>query len=169
VFRASGLPLRARAGAIPTGHLVSNQSGEALRTDANLVNPWGLVPGPTGVFWVANEGTGTSTLYNPDGTIVPLVVTIPGGNPTGVVLTSASDSSFRISVADSTTRDADLRRRGTARRPAAERDLLLEAAPEWWIFRVELRSQAATREPRRTPPWSGTTAAKARKGVTKNA
>lgn len=84
--------------------LVSDISGRALNTDSHLQNPWGLVPGPTGVFWSSNNGTATSTLYDPDGTIRPLVVSIPGGAPTGVVLAAASDSSFRIPSADSTAR-----------------------------------------------------------------
>jgi uncharacterized protein (TIGR03118 family) len=77
-------------------NLVSDISGEALRTDANLSNPWGLVPGASGVFWTSNNGSGTSSLFDPDGTIRPLVVTIPGGGPTGIVATAASDSSFGI-------------------------------------------------------------------------
>src|SRR6188474_316195 len=84
--------------------LVSDISGRAQRTDPNLVNPWGIVPGPTGVFWVSDEATGVSTLYQPDGTIVPLVVTIPGGGPTGIVVTSAQDSIFEIPSADTVAR-----------------------------------------------------------------
>src|SRR5262245_57134130 len=61
--------------------LVSDLSGRALNTDSHLQNPWGLVPGPTGVFWVSNNKTSTSTLYDPDGTAHSLVVNIPGGAP----------------------------------------------------------------------------------------
>ena len=85
-------------------NLVSDVSGLALHTDSHLVNPWGLVPGPSGVFWTSNNGTGTSTLDQPDGTPLSLVVTIPGGGNTGVVLAAASDSSFRIPSGDSTAR-----------------------------------------------------------------
>ena len=56
-------------------NLVSDIPGLAELTDANLVNPWGLTLGNE--FWVSNAGTGTSTLYDLDGTPVPLVVTIP--------------------------------------------------------------------------------------------
>ena len=87
-------------------NLVSDISGEALRTDANLVNPWGLAPSAGGVFWTANQGTGTSTLYDPDGTIRSLVVTIPGGNPTGTVATAATDSAFDIPNGATTARAA---------------------------------------------------------------
>ncbi len=85
-------------------NLVSDVAGQALRVDPNLVNPWGIVPGASGVFWVSNNGTGTSTLYDPDGTPRPLVVTIPDGENTGVVAPAASDSAFRIPSADTTAR-----------------------------------------------------------------
>ena len=94
----------ARAQEFRQTNLVSDVSGLALHTDTHLANPWGLVPGPTGVFWTSNNGTGTSALYQPDGTALSLVVTIPGGGNTGVVLASASDSSFRIPSADTTAR-----------------------------------------------------------------
>src|SRR5687767_7535062 len=82
--------------------LVSDISGRAERTDPNLRNPWGIVPGPTGVFWVANQLTGTSTLYQPDGTIVPLVVEIPGGDPTGIALANTTNLRFEFPSADTT-------------------------------------------------------------------
>lgn len=68
-------------------NLASDQPGVAIRTDPNLVNPWGIALSPGNPFWVANNGTGTSTLYQPSGEIfpaaaAPLVVTIPA--PTGV-------------------------------------------------------------------------------------
>jgi uncharacterized protein (TIGR03118 family) len=73
----------------------------AARTDSNLVNPWGFAGSMGTAIWVANNGTGTATLYNNSGqlfpTASPLVVTIPppaGGMPpaapTGVVFNSTS-------------------------------------------------------------------------------
>lgn len=58
--------------------------------DSHLVNAWGLAYSGTGPFWVSDEGTGFSTVYDANGTIVPLVVTIPPastgkGKPTGIV------------------------------------------------------------------------------------
>jgi uncharacterized protein (TIGR03118 family) len=60
--------------------------------DPNLVNPWGIVPNPKGVWWVADNHSGLSTLYDQDGAIQSLVVNIPGANgepaggaPTGIV------------------------------------------------------------------------------------
>jgi uncharacterized protein (TIGR03118 family) len=68
--------------------------------DPNLVNPWGIAFSPTGAFWIANNNTGTSTLYSVDPTTdattaLSLVVTIapPAGgtgpaSPTGTVFNS---------------------------------------------------------------------------------
>ncbi len=76
--------------------------GVALNQDTNLVNPWGITAGPTTPFWVSDNGTGVSTLYNGSGNPFPvgspLVVTIPppsGGTPpaapTGVVFNGTPD------------------------------------------------------------------------------
>jgi len=74
--------------------LVSSVPDRAPVTDTNLRNPWGIAASATSPFWVSNEVTGTSTLYNGAGQPFPinspLVVTIPGedvgpGSPTGVV------------------------------------------------------------------------------------
>src|SRR6267378_2965463 len=61
-----------------------DRAGEARFPDAHLVNAWGLVSSATSPWWVANNGTLTSTLYDGNGVARPLVVTIPGP-PTGVV------------------------------------------------------------------------------------
>jgi uncharacterized protein (TIGR03118 family) len=60
--------------------------------DPNLVNAWGLSRGTGSYFWISDNGTGLSTLYDSTGAIGPLVVTIPppqGGTapsaPTGTV------------------------------------------------------------------------------------
>ena len=69
----------------------------ATHIDTNLVNPWGLGFGPTGILWVANNRTGTSTMYSATGAPQPLVVRIPsdstlaGGAPTGLVLNLTTD------------------------------------------------------------------------------
>ena len=58
-------------------NLVSNLPGFAAVTDTNLVNPWGLAFTATSPFWIADAGTGLSTLYNGAGAVQSLVVTIP--------------------------------------------------------------------------------------------
>ena len=64
---------------------ISDQAGVGDIQDPNLVNGWGIVHGPTTPWWVANNGTNTSTLYNgTTGAPLPLVVKVPGA-PTGTV------------------------------------------------------------------------------------
>src|SRR5713226_10645807 len=79
-------------------NLVSDVPGLAPVTDANLVNPWGLIASGTSPWWVADNGTGVSTLYNGAGQKLALTVTIPtplGGTPpstpTGIVFNGSSD------------------------------------------------------------------------------
>jgi uncharacterized protein (TIGR03118 family) len=61
----------------------------AEHRDPNLVNAWGLAFNPFGVAWVADNGTGVSTLYDGNGQAAKLIVQIPGvkapGKPTGTV------------------------------------------------------------------------------------
>src|SRR5208282_3848991 len=66
-------------------NLVSNVAGVATTTDQNLSNPWGISFIGGDDFWIANNNTGTSTLYNAQGAADSLVVTIPGAanNPNG--------------------------------------------------------------------------------------
>ena len=39
-------------------NLISDIPGVALRTDKNLVNPWGIVASPGRTIWLADNGTG---------------------------------------------------------------------------------------------------------------
>jgi uncharacterized protein (TIGR03118 family) len=64
--------------------LVSDGYLAGTTVDPNLVNAWGLAASATGPWWIANESTDTSTLYDGTGGKRPLVVTVDGG-PTGVV------------------------------------------------------------------------------------
>lgn len=65
--------------------LVSNTAGVATTTDSQLLNPWGISFIAGQDFWIANNSSGTSTLYNAQGTKSTLVVTIPAAthNPNG--------------------------------------------------------------------------------------
>ena len=65
-------------------NLVSDGSASAVTTDSNLKNPWGLSLGPSTFFWVANQRTATSTLYDGSGAKQPLTVTIPTATGSGV-------------------------------------------------------------------------------------
>src|ERR1700690_4247191 len=66
-------------------NLVSNTAGVANTTDTQLLNPWGISIFPGQDFWIANNNSGTSTLYDAQGNKNALVVTIPGAtkNPNG--------------------------------------------------------------------------------------
>jgi uncharacterized protein (TIGR03118 family) len=67
-------------------NLVSNTAGIAATTDPQLLNPWGISVLPGQDFWIADNNSGVSTLYDQSGNKdAGLVVTIPGatGNPNG--------------------------------------------------------------------------------------
>ena len=64
--------------------LVSDQPGVAPTTDPQLVNAWGLTSSATSPWWVSDNGTNLSTLYNGAGAKQGLVVAVAGG-PTGAV------------------------------------------------------------------------------------
>jgi uncharacterized protein (TIGR03118 family) len=79
-------------------NLVSDLPGLAAATDPNLVNPWGLSLSTTSPWWVSDNGTGLSTLYNGAGATQSLVVTVPPAagqsgpaTPTGTVFNGTSD------------------------------------------------------------------------------
>jgi uncharacterized protein (TIGR03118 family) len=65
--------------------------------DALLKNPWGLVYGPGTPFWVSDEDSGWSTLYDGSGNPLSLQVVIPPasgtshGTPTGIVYNGSTE------------------------------------------------------------------------------
>jgi len=69
--------------------LVSNEADEAPVVDPLLVNAWGIAASSTSPWWVANNGTGTSTLYTGAGAKLSLNVTVPGA-PTGMVFNTST-------------------------------------------------------------------------------
>ena len=82
-------------------NLVSNQKGKAKHQDKALINAWGMSFFPSGPFWISDNGTGLSTLYDNHGVKQSLVVTIPPasgtgrGSPTGQVANGTKD--FKVS------------------------------------------------------------------------
>ena len=80
-------------------NLVSNQVGNARHADPLLVNAWGLTYGPGGPFWISDNGSGWSTLYNGKGVAKSLQVVVPSqsgagpGSPTGIVFNGSPDAS----------------------------------------------------------------------------
>jgi uncharacterized protein (TIGR03118 family) len=85
----SAPPAPSTSSAYTVQNLVSDVPGLAAQTDPNLVNPWGVALNASGPFWISNNHTGTTTLYNGAGqpfpAATPTVVTIPGGSPTAQV------------------------------------------------------------------------------------
>lgn len=59
--------------------------------DPNLQEPWGIAFSRSGVLWVANTHSGTSTLYDTTGARLSRVIEIPGGSPTGIVSNGSTD------------------------------------------------------------------------------
>lgn len=93
---ALGAASGVHAGYIQT-NLVSDIPLLAAHTDPNLVNPWGIASSASSPFWIADNGSAKSTLYNGSGEPFPvgspLVVTIPptGASPTGLVFNASGD------------------------------------------------------------------------------
>jgi hypothetical protein len=69
--------------------LVSDTQDVAPLVDPLLVNGWGIAASDTSPWRVANNGTGTSTVYTGDGTKVPLEPSVPGA-PTGTVFNTST-------------------------------------------------------------------------------
>ena len=93
---ASPATALANDGAYQAHILVSDGAVAADHTDPNLVNAWGIAFNPFGVVWVANNHSGTSTLYDGAGNPASLIVAIPspsdatGGSPTGIVFNASN-------------------------------------------------------------------------------
>src|SRR5258707_12998658 len=63
-------------------NLVSSTSGVAPVTDPQLVNPWGISRSSGSPWWISDNATGVSTLYDGAGVKQSLIVTIPPADPT---------------------------------------------------------------------------------------
>ena len=73
-------------------NLVSDDTSliPADQQDGLVVNAWGLASSPTSPWWIANNGSDTSTLFNAGTNTIPsLVVAIRGGVPTGLVFNNS--------------------------------------------------------------------------------
>jgi uncharacterized protein (TIGR03118 family) len=77
--------------------LDSDLSGRAMHQDPLLKNGWGLAYGPSAPFWVSDEASGYSTLYDGKGNVESLQVIIPPatgsgpGTPTGIVYNGSTE------------------------------------------------------------------------------
>ncbi len=117
ILAATALAVGLGAAAAHPGHhednvftvhnLASDVVGAADHVDPNLINGWGLVASPTSPWWVADNGTDSSTLYDAAGNrfplASPLVVHVDGGptgatfnGGTGFVVTGANSGPARF-------------------------------------------------------------------------
>ena len=79
-------------------NLVSDTSGVANNTDPKLINPWGISFFPGQPFWVADNNSGYSTIYDANGVSQapsPVLIPAPPGDaspatPTGTVINQTS-------------------------------------------------------------------------------
>jgi uncharacterized protein (TIGR03118 family) len=78
-FALLALPALTFAQQYQQTNLVSDIMGMAPTFDPNLKNPWGLTRSSSSPWWVANNNSGTSTLFDGTGQIIPI-------NGTGVVM-----------------------------------------------------------------------------------
>src|SRR5262249_30281488 len=62
--------------------------------DPDLINPWGISTSATSPFWVSDNGTGKSTLYNSVGVKQGLVVTMPNADPITGQVNSGNANTF---------------------------------------------------------------------------
>jgi len=161
--------------AVNQTNLVSDQSGKAKITDANLVNAWGLAINPAGPLWVSDNHTGLATVYGDDGTIAPLVVTVPAPTgadgpsaPTGQVFNPSSGFGGDLFIID--TEDGTIAgwKNGTVAKlrvdnsgsGAIYKGLALvgkgSSATLWAATSTPERSTSSTRTTRRSPRKAGT-------------
>jgi len=81
-------------------NLLSNLSGKAAFTDANLKNPWGMAFAPGGPFWISDNNSGFSTVCEANGQFdFAVQIPLPPGSkssfsaPTGLVYNQTGDFS----------------------------------------------------------------------------
>ena len=78
-------------------NLDSNQAKTAKFMDPLQVNGWGIARSPGGPWWVSDQGSGWSTIYNGAGVKQGLVVSVPSfngagpGQPTGIVFNGTGE------------------------------------------------------------------------------
>ena len=89
-FARQGAPPLAAQRFYQQHNLLSDQAGAADKVDPNLVNAWGLAAGPATPWWISDNETGKSTLYNVSTATIPAVFVVPGAGggqsaPTGLV------------------------------------------------------------------------------------
>jgi uncharacterized protein (TIGR03118 family) len=81
----------AQANSYKQTNLVSDSAGMAANMDAKLVNPWGIAYIPNNPFWISDNNSGFTTLYDQNGalngsfTVAPPAGSSNPATPTGIV------------------------------------------------------------------------------------
>jgi uncharacterized protein (TIGR03118 family) len=80
-------------------NLVSNQVGHATNNDPLIANAWGMARSPGSPWWIGDNTSGWSTLYDGNGVKIALNVLIPTtpggiGSPTGMVWNTSKAGEF---------------------------------------------------------------------------
>jgi len=94
---AGAAQAQAQSNSYTQTNLVSDTPGMAAHVDPKLVNPWGIAFFPGNPFWVSDNNSGFSTLYDASGNVQSLVVTVPPpsgvgatATPTGIVINATT-------------------------------------------------------------------------------
>src|SRR5882757_3581559 len=69
-------------------NLVSDGFVPAPTIDPNLINPWGVAASATSPFWVSDNGTGVTTIYNGAGQ----PITVTGGHSVITIATPPGET-----------------------------------------------------------------------------
>jgi uncharacterized protein (TIGR03118 family) len=94
VFSSGILSAVAQTNSYQQTNLVSDMAGVANNTDPKLINPWGISFFPGQPFWIADNNSGYSTIYDANGISMapsPVLIPAPPGDaspatPTGTVI-----------------------------------------------------------------------------------
>jgi uncharacterized protein (TIGR03118 family) len=102
---AAPLPAAAPGNQYTVTPLVSDVPGAAAATDPNLVNAWGLARSAMSPWWVADNGTQKTTVYNASGVLV-MIGGVPfqdvANHPTGAVFSGIAGQ-FQVGTTVSPT------------------------------------------------------------------
>jgi uncharacterized protein (TIGR03118 family) len=102
----AALPAAALAQHYKQTNLIADQASisAAQSPDGRLKNPWGMSRSSGSPWWISDNGTGKSTLYDGTGAVQSLVVTIPPadaangtGTPTGTIFNGTTDFTLATS------------------------------------------------------------------------
>ena len=97
VFSFGIMSAAAQTNSYQQTNLVSDMAGVANHTDTKLINPWGISFFPGQPFWISDNNSGYSTVYDATGAtqLAPVLIPAPPGDaspatPTGTVINTTT-------------------------------------------------------------------------------